>query len=153
MNKYHPERIHKRVDYVQYIYKHRDTYSAFESFMFPIVIYDRNGTISAANKMFRDFTEIKQDDIQFEKTNIFDYLNDRNAGLLEVAHNAFDGKENVYTGDKRLILAEAGTPEEYLLSKYPNAIFFPIARDGDGISLAGILLDENKTDDTEDFNL
>ena len=149
MYKYRPERVHTRVGYVRYIYRLRDTYSAFESFMFPIVIYGRGGIIAAANSMFRDFTEIKKDDIQLEIINIFDYLDDKNAGLVEAARNVFDGKENVYRGDRRLIHAEADTPEDYLLSKYPNAIFFPIARDGDGISLAGILLDENKTDDTE----
>ena len=150
MNKYHAERVHKRVGYVQYIYKMRDTYSAFESFMFPIVIYRRDGTIAAANKDFRYFTEITEVDIQIEKINLYDYLDDTNAGLVEAAHNAFNGKEYVYTGDKRLIHAEADSPEDYVLNQYPNAIFFPIARDEDGISLAGILLDKNTTDDTED---
>jgi len=68
---------------------------------------------------------------------------------VEAAHNVFDGKENVYKSDRRLIHAEADTTEDYLLGKYPNAIFFPVARDRDGISLAGILLDENKPEDTE----
>ena len=152
MDKYRPERVHKRVDYVQYIYKHRDTYSAFESFMFPIIVYDRDGIVAAANSMFREFTEIKEDDIKLNKINIFDYLDDRNAGLMEAAHNIFDGKENVYKGTNRLIRAEADTPEAYLSSKYPNAIFFPMTYDRDGITLAGILLDENKTD-TEKLNL
>ena len=146
MDKYRPERIHTRIDYVQYIYKLRDEYSAFESFMFPIVIYNRDGTIAAANSMFRDFTGIKEDDIKFKKINIYDYLDETNAGLVEAARNAFDGKDFVYIGDKRLIHAETNTPEDYLLNKYPNAIFFPIARDEDGISLAGILLDTDKTD-------
>jgi PAS domain-containing protein len=90
--KYRQERIHTRMGYVQYIYKNRDTYSAFEDFSFPIVLYDRKGIIAAANKRFRDFTEIKEDDIRPGKINIFDYLDDENAGLLETAHNAFDGK-------------------------------------------------------------
>jgi len=118
--------------------------------MFPIVIYSRDGTIAAANKDFRYFTEITEDDIQIEKINLYDYLDDTNAGFVEAAHSAFDGNEYVYTGDKRLIHAEADSPEDYVLSKYPNAIFFPIARDDDGISLAGILLDKRETDDTED---
>ena len=150
MNKYHPDRVHKRVDYAQYIYKMRDTYSAFESFIFPIVIYSRDGTIAAANKDFRYLTEIKEDDIQLKKVNIFDYLDDTNAGLIEAARNAFDGKENVYIYDRRLIHAEADSPEDYVSSKYPNAIFFPIARDEVGICLVGILLDKNTTDDTGD---
>ena len=152
MNKYDPERVYKRVDYVRYIYRLRNEYSAFESFMFPIVIYSRDGTIAAANSMFRDLTIITETDIQLGKINIFDYLDNSNAGLFKAAQNAFDENENVYINEKRrgaqrLLHAEAGSPEDYLLSKYPNAIFFPVFREGDVISLAGMLLDENKVND------
>ena len=146
MDKYNSDSVHKRVDYVQYIYKNKIYPTNFEYFYFPIAVYDRDGIIAAANRKFRDLTEIMEADIAQKKTSIFDYLDDENSGLAEAARNAFDGKENVYIGEKRLIHAEADTPEDYLLSKYPNAIFFSIARDRDGVTLAGILLDENKND-------
>ena len=153
MDKYNPYSVHRRVDYVQYIYKNKIYPNHFEDFYFPIAVYDRNGIIAEANRKFRNLAKITENEIRDKKANIFDYINASDTGLAEAAHNAFDGNENVYIGDKRLIRAEAGTPEEYLLSKYPNAIFFPIARDRNGVTLAGILLDENKTDETEDFNL
>jgi len=154
LNKYHPERIHKRVDYVQHLYWDNELYSLFEGFIYAIAVYGRDGIIEAANRKFRDFTKIRGDEIQLKKINIFDYIDDTNVGLVEAAHNAFDGKESVYIGDKRLINAKADSPEDYLLSQFPNAIFFPMAHDRDGISLVGILLDRIKSvvteDDTED---
>ena len=149
MDQYNPERVHTRVGYIQYIYKNEIYPEAFDNFVLPLAVYDLNGIITQANDTFRKLAGLGSDDIQNGAVNIFERLGDKNTGLAEAAHNAFDGKENVYKGTGRLIRAEADTPEAYLSSKYPNAIFFPIARDKDGISLAGILLDENKTDDTE----
>jgi hypothetical protein len=35
---------------------------------------------------------------------------------------------------------------DYQIALFPNAIFFPMAYGADGVRLAGILLDESKTD-------
>jgi len=136
------------VGYVQYIYKNTDLYPTnFENFSFPIVIYDRDGIITAANWHFRGIAGITSDDIKNGTVNVFDRLNDKNAGLVEAAHNAFDGRERVYEGKDRLLHAEPGTSAYLQLEDYPNAIFFPMSRDRDGINLAGILLDKNKTEE------
>ena len=153
MDKYNQDSVHRRVDYVQYIYKNKVYPNHFEDFYFPIAVYDRDGIIAEANRKFCNLAKMTENEIRDKKANIFDCLNENDAELAEATHNAFDGKENVYKGKNRLIRAEADTPEDYLSSKYPNAIFFPIARDGDGVSLAGVLLDENKTDETEELNL
>ena len=148
MNKYNPDSVHKRVGYVQYIYQNTDLYPTnFEVFSFPIVVYDRNGIITAANKCFRELAGVMSDDILGGAVNIFDCFDDHNAEFVEAAHNAFDGKERVYEGTDRLLHAEPGTSVYLQLEDYPNAIFFPIARDHEGISLAGVLLDKNKTED------
>ena len=147
--KYHPERIHTRMSYVQYIYINRGVYSAFELFSFPIVIYARDGVVAAANRMFRDFTEIKDDDIRLGKINIFDYIDNSNDGLDEAVRMAFSGVPNVYISNIRIIRAETGTSEAYISSQYPNAIFYPMTYDGEGVKLVGILLDDNKTAESE----
>lgn len=147
--KYRPERIHKRMGYVQYAYKNRDTYSAFEDCTFPIALYNRDGIIAAVNKRFYDFTGVKDIDIQHGKINIFELFDNENAGLLEAARNAFDGKEIVYRSGKRILRAEPDTPEDRLLKKHPNAMFYPMTRDNNGIKLVGILLDDNRTDEGE----
>ena len=148
MNKYNPDSVHKRVDYIQYIYKNKDYPNNFEYFILPIAIYDRTGIIAGANKKFRNLVRITEDNIQNGTVNIFDCLDDKQTRLVETVHNTFDGGERIYKGVGSLIKTEEENPGIYELSCYPNAIFFPIARDRDGISLAGILLDENKTDDT-----
>ena len=147
--KYRLERLNARIGYVQYIYSLRETKKAFDNFIFPIVVYSRDGTITAANRKFREFTKIKEDNIQLEKINIFDLLDNENTELVEAAHMAFSGIENVYTGDKRLLHAKADSPEDYLLSQFPNAIFYPMTYDQEGVKLVGILLDTNKTDEGE----
>jgi len=136
------------VGYVQYIYHNTDRHpNNFENFTFPIVVYDRNGIITAANQDFRDISGVVPDDIHNGTVNIFDHLNDKNAGFVETAQNVFDGKERAYEGTDLLLRAEPGTTRYLQLEDYPNALLFPIARDRDGISLAGILLDKNKTED------
>ena len=150
MDKYNPERVHTRVGYIQYIYKNEIYPEAFENFVLPLAVYDRGGIIAQANDTFRKLAGLRSDDIQNGAVNIFERLDDKNTVLIEAAHNVFDGKEKVCEGIGRAIRAKPGSVEYLQLEDYPNAIFFPIARDRDGISLAGILLDENKTDDTED---
>jgi len=110
-------------------------------------VYDRNGKIAGANKLFRTLAGISPDDIQSGAVNFFELLNGENTVFIEAAHNAFDGKEKVYEDVGLSLRAEPGTAEYRRLVKLPNAIFFPMSRDRDGISLAGILLDKNKTED------
>jgi hypothetical protein len=147
MGKYDAERVHKRVDYIQYIYKNKDYPNNFEDFILPIAVYSRNGTIAGVNKIFRKLTKITEDDLQLEKANIFSLLNEKETGLAEAAHNAFDGKEKVYKGAGSLIQTTEDNPGKYELSRYPNAIFFPMSRDKEGYKLVGVLLDDNKTND------
>ena len=142
MDQYNPERVHTRVAYIQYIYKNEIYPEAFDNFVLPIAVYGRSGIIAKANDTFRKLTGIRSDDIQNGAVNIFACLDDKNTVLTEAAHNAFDGKEKVCEGIGRAIRAKQGSVEYLQLEDYPNAIFFPIARDCDGITLAGVLLDE-----------
>ena len=45
------------------------------------------------------------------------------------------------------LIKTEGKPAMYELSRYPNAMAFPVVRDGAGALLAGVLLDENKSVD------
>ena len=147
VDRYRPDRVHKRVDYIQFIYKNTIYPEALENFLLPIAIFGRDGTVAVANDMFRKLAGITKGDIEKGEVNIFTCLEEKHAGLSEAAYIAFDGKENVYKGCGSLIHTKGGKVEEYQLNRHPNAIFFPMARDEGGISLAGILLDESKTDE------
>jgi len=143
LNKYFPDIIHRRVDYAQYTF--RLAPQAFDGLKFPIAVYGKDGIITGANKYFREVARITQDNIQNRTANLFNLLNNENALLTEAAHNAFDGKEKVYQGIGRALCSEPGTIEYLRLEDYPNAIFFPMAIECGGVTLAGILLDDNKT--------
>ena len=146
VDRYNPDSVHKRVDYVQYIYKNSMHPNNFENLSFPIAAYDHAGKITGANSMFREIAGITEDDIEIEKANIFDCLNDKNAVLIEAAHNAFDGEEKVYENISPALHTK-GDIAGYKISLFPNAIFFPMTLDRAGVKLAGILLDKNKADD------
>jgi len=118
----------------------------FENFTLPIAAYDRHGVIVGANRIFRSLTGITQDDMRSGAANLFDRLDETNDGLAQAAHNAFDGGESVCEGTGCPLRTHAGKAAEYQLSRHPNALLFPMARDRAGVRLAGILLDENKTD-------
>jgi len=147
--KYNFERIHTRMNYIQYLFTHKNHRSLFDSFLFPIVVYDRDGTIAAANNMFRDFTGINEDDIQLKKVNIFDYIENENDGLEEAVRMAFSGTPNVYISDARILHAETDAPEDFMIQNYPNAIFYPMTYEQGRVKLVGILLDDNKTAEGE----
>ena len=150
MYKYRHERLQSRMDHVQYMYKIRESSTVFENFVFPIVIYNRDGTIAAANKDFRDLAKICEADIQLEKLNILDYIdNNDNYGLEEAVHMAFGGVPNVYISDTRIIRAETGTPLEDESMQHPNVIFYPMTYDQDDVKFVGILLDDNQTAESE----
>ena len=142
MDRYNPERVHKRVGYIQYIY--REMPENFETFTYPLAVYDRDGIIIGANKIFRELAAIKSDDVLSGTVNFFECLDDKNSGLAETARNTFDGDERAYAGTDRLLRAKPESAAYCLLVRFPNAIFFPIARDRNSVKLAGVLLDENK---------
>ena len=146
MDRYTPERVHRRVDYIQYIYWNFP--DNFESFTYPLAVYNRDGTVTDANELFRELLAAKPDKVQSGTINLFEHLSEKNAGLVQTARNTFDGSERTYEGTDRLLCAAPETPAYFLSGRFSNAIFFPIARDGDGVSLAGILLDEHKPGDT-----
>ena len=138
------------MEYLRYVYTRRESHTTFENFMFPVVFYGRGGTIEAASKEFREIVKIEDGDIQQKKANIFDYIdNEDNYGLEEAVRMAFSGVPNVYISNTRIIRAETGTSEAYISSQYPNAIFYPMTYDGEGVKLVGILLDDNKTAESE----
>ena len=150
MYKYRHERIFSRMEYLRYVYTHREAHSSFENFMFPVVVYGRDGTIEAASKEFREIAKIEDGDIPQKKANIFDYIdNEDNYGLEEAVRMAFRGVPNVYISDTRIIRSETGSSEAYISRQYPNAIFYPMTYDGVGVKLVGILLDDNKTAEGE----
>ena len=140
MGQYSADSVHKRIDFAQYTFKQYP--SSFDDLQFPIVVYSRDGVIAGANRYFRNIAEITVDDIQLEKLNIFDYLDDKNVVLIEAAHNAFDGNEKVYEGTGDLLRAKPGTSVYHQLADFPNAIFFLMAYD-----LAGVLLDRKEIDE------
>lgn len=139
MDKYNPDSINNWVDYVRYICKHHAR--NFENYVFPAAIYGRDGTVIKANGIFRNLTGIKDGDIQRGAVNLFDLLDDNNAGLAEAAHNAFGGGESIYTGNCGLLCTKAGKSEVYQLNRLPNAIFFAMAYDRDEVEYAAVLLD------------
>ena len=139
--------VHKRAEYVRYIFNHTESYpDNFDKFICPVAVFDRGGTIRGANRSFREITGITGDDIRFKKINIYDYLNDKNAGLAEAAHSAFEsGGKTVYT-DTGPILR---------IKEYNNldAVFFPMNYDRDKVKLVAVLLckKRNETNINDDI--
>ena len=148
MDQYLPERVHTRVEYVHQTYMCRDTYKVFENFTYPISVYDESGKITEANDIFRKLAGVNEDEIHSGKVNLFDLLNG-NTKLADAAHQAFDGKEEVCQ-NMCPILHTKDVIADYQITLFPNAIFFPMTCDHEHVLLAGMLLDENKKDDTED---
>ena len=145
MNRYNADSVHRRVDYTRYIYRNTDIYpTAFESLSYPIAAYGRDGIIAGANKYFRDVAGITADEVQNGSVNFFDCLIENNALLLEAAHNAFNGEEKLYEDIGPALHAEPGTAVYLQLADFPNAIFFPMAYDREGVRLAAVLLDSKE---------
>ena len=146
LNKYLPERITVRAGHIQNMY-HRHL-SALENFMFPVIIYKRDGTIMAANYFLRVLAKFNEEDIQLEKLNMFDYWEEQ-PGLAKTARDALDGRESVYRGKGCLIKTNENNPDIFQLSRYENAMFFPISHDNGAYTLFGALLDTSITRDDE----
>ena len=148
MDKYNAESVHTRIDYVRYIYRNDLYPKNFDSLPFPIAVYGGDGVIAGANKSFREIAGITADDISQGRANLFDCLNSDNAALVEAAHNAFDGKERVYQGIGHALRTKTKTAAN-VLSNYPNAIFFPIACDREGVIHGAVLLDCKETENPD----
>ena len=142
--RYPADIVHKRVDYIQYVYQNTDRHPGyFERLPFPVAVYDIVGTIIRANRVFRNITGTTEDDIRNEKANIFDLIDKKNAWFFtKAAFGAFDGSEKVYEN-----IGPALTPCDdvaaRLVAKFPHAIFFPMAYDREGVRHAAVLLDKN----------
>ena len=145
MDKYSVDKVERRTDYVQYIYKNTEAYpTTFEGFAFPIAIYSRVGTIVGANKIFREIIGITQDDIQKGSGNIFDVLN---AELTETAQSVFYNVKKVIQ-DKTPLIRKNGKTDNYRIEQFPNAIFFPMSYKRGSVECGAILLDWiEETDD------
>jgi len=120
---------------------------------YPIAVYGRDGTIAGANWQFRNFTGITADEIKSGSANFFNCLIENNVALLEAVHNAFAGEEKVYEDMGPALRAKPGTSEYMQIADFPNAIFFPMAFDKDGVKLAAVLLDKNKKKTTLEEDL
>jgi len=120
----------------------------FENFTYPISVYDESGKITDANNIFRKLAGINEDDINSGAVNLFELLNG-NTKLADAAHHAFDGKEEVCR-NMCPILHTKSAIADYQITLFPNAIFFPMTCDHEHVLLAGVLLDENKSDEKED---
>lgn len=123
MNEISQRTMAPRVDYIRYIYETAD--DLFETFGQPIAVYEPDGKIVLATKKYRELAEITEDDIKKGSVNIFDCLNDENAGMIEAARAAFGNSEKIVKD----IVCPLHTKNEhikFLLANYKNAIFFPI---------------------------
>jgi hypothetical protein len=116
----------------------------FENFGQPIAGYEEDGKIILATKTFRELAEITQEDIRKGRVNILDCLNDENEGISETALAIFGNFERTVKDIVRPLRKKSNDSGiEYLLSKYKNAVFFPLRWIGygfDDVDLGAILL-------------
>ena len=131
--------VHFRVDVVQRDYTNNPKH--FENHILPIAAYDRDGIIAGANKLFRNLIGVSENDIQKGAINLYDYIDEKKVNLIDLAHNAFNGGERVCKDARCILQTEA--EQTYL---YPFAILFPMTRDGDDVTLAGIMLGKDEFD-------
>jgi len=138
-----------RIKYVRYIYENIEKYpTAFESFVFPIAIYDNAGTIIKATMLFNELAGITEDEINQRKVNISDCLNYGNAGLSEATHSVFNDTEKVLHGLVRPLNSKtAVTKSESAI--YTGAVFFPMTYKGKHIEYGAVLLYRNEREITE----
>ena len=136
--------VREWLEHIKYYYTHKDLFPRmFETFSNPIAIYDRDGVITGANKMFRTFAGIDEDDILIKNVNIFTCLNDKKKGLIESLHIAFNGEEKVCE-NVNPALNTKDIVSEYQINFFRNAIFFPMIYSGGKVKLAGLLLDKRE---------
>jgi len=116
--------------------------TAYELFVLPLAAYDNNGFLVRANKKFRSFTGITEDDIRNGSASLFDYLNKENTGIVGAAKKAFHDEEVVA---QNLVCplrpATEGVKSE--ISRYREAVFFPMTYDREFVSYGGVLLTDD----------
>ena len=140
MNRIDSYGIHDRVEYIRYMYDNTDKHpTAYELFVLPLAAYDENGVLLRADKKFRSFTGITEDDISNGRANIFDCLNKENKGILGAAKKAFDDEE-VVVRDLVCPLCPATEGVKSEICRYHDAVFFPMAYDREYVPCCGVLL-------------
>ena len=140
MNKIDPDSIHDRVEYVKYMFENTDKHpTAFELFVLPLAAYDKSGKLVSADKKFRAFTGITEDDIKCGTANIFDCLNKENKGLVSAAKKAFTG-EKVIMHDLECPLCPATDGVKSEICRYHDAVFFPMTNGREPVPYSGVLL-------------
>jgi PAS domain-containing protein len=147
MDRYSVDKVNRRADFVQYMYLNTVRFPMeFECFVLPIAAYDREGKIVRANKYFRELAGISEDDVQEGRINFYECLNHENAGLVEAALGVFENTKKVVR-DVGLLLRPNEKTDDYQLSRYPNAIFFPMTYKQGDVECGAVLLDWGETDD------
>jgi len=122
------------------MYDHTDTHPlAYELFVLPIAAYDTDGKIVRADKKFRSFTGITEDDIKSGKANVFEYLNEENEGIVSAAKKAFNDEE-VIVHDLVCPLCPATEGVRSEICRYKDAVFFPMTSEGENVPCSGVLL-------------
>lgn len=141
MNKYDAENLQKRADQIRCINKRTSIFMTnFESFSFPVASFDRNGRIVRANRRFLEIAGVTDEDVQFGRENIFNCLDAKNERLADAVRGVFFGKERIYEGIGP-VLRTNDENTAILVTRYPNAIFFPMTYGREGVELGAILLD------------
>jgi len=139
--------IHDRVDYIRYLFDNTDKHpTAFELFVLPLAAYDESGVLVRADKKFRSFTGVTEDDIRTGCVNFFDCLNKENKGIVGAAKKAFIGEE-VVVQDLVCPLCPATEGVKPEICRYHGAVFFPMTYDREHVPYSGVLLmDEDIAD-------
>ena len=140
MKKIDPDSIHDRVEYVKYMFENTDKHpTAFELFILPLAAYDESGVVVRADKKFRAFTGITEDEIKNGSVNIFDCLNKENKGLVSAAKKAFTGEE-VIMQDLECPLYPVTQGVRSETCQYHDAVFCPMTYDREFVPYSAVLL-------------
>jgi len=140
LKKLDPGSIHDRVEYIKYMFENTDKHpTAFELFVLPLAAYDKSGKLVSADKKFRAFTGISEEDIKSGSVNIFDCLNKENEGIVSAAKKAFTGEE-VIMQDLECPLCPATEGVKSEICQYHDAVFFPMTYDREFVPYSGVLL-------------
>jgi len=147
MNRVDADNIHDRVDYIRYLFDNTDKHpTAYELFVQPLAAYDSDGKLVKADKKFRSFTGITEDDIKSGRANIFDCLNKENKGIVSAAKKAFIGEE-VIVQDLVCPLRPVTEGVKPEICRYHDAVFFPMTYDRECVPYSGVLLIDEETAD------
>ena len=146
MSEINAHNVHIRVAYIQSVYRESDR--VFEMFMQPIAAYDKDGKIVKASRDFRKLSGITEEDIRTRSADIFDCLNNENAGITEAARSVFDEKytEKIVNNLVCPLLPKTEVAKK-LLDKFKSAVFFPMSHIEGSVEYGGVLLmEEEKMD-------